>query len=500
MIFHSLRWRLQAWHGLILVLVLAAFGYTAWRVASDDQLRRIDQDLEHRLGGLFFRPQPPPPPEHERESPRGPPPDEFRKGHRMDFVEIVRRLAQTIQEAGVLDSSQTNGFYYALWQDGALLAKSANAPQDLEEPKPDQPGMEAFKAGGNATNASPQGPQPPPEPRMRGNVREMFRFFPHGECLMVGHFMGPEFATMRRLAIMLFLAGTSVALLGLAGGWWVSSRAIRPIGDISATATKIAAGDLSQRIPVAGTASELGQLATVLNSTFARLEAAFANQARFTADASHELRTPVSVILSQTQSTLSRERSGAEYRETLEACQRAAQRMRQLTESLLQLARLDAGQEHLQHSPFDLAAVAGECVQLLRPLAAERKIEVVCELPPTQCVGDAQRVAQVATNLLTNAIHFNRDGGEVRVKAASQNGAAFLTVADTGQGIPNEDVTHIFERFYRVDKSRSRTQGRNGLGLAISKAIVDAHGGTIDVSSTVGVGTTFTVKLPSGRE
>src|SRR5204863_893263 len=140
------------------------------------------------------------------------------------------------------------------------------------------------------------------------------------------------FTSMRRLAFMLVLAGASVLLLGLAGGWWVSSRAIRPIGDISATASKIAAGDLSQRMNSTAMASELAQLVAVLNSTFARLDAAFANQARFTADASHELRIPISVILSQTQSTLSRERGGPDYREALEACQRAAQRMRQLTE------------------------------------------------------------------------------------------------------------------------------------------------------------------------
>src|SRR5205823_12651972 len=122
-----------------------------------------------------------------------------------------------------------------------------------------------------------------------------------------------------------------------------ASRAIRPIDEISGTALKIAGGDLSQRIDAADTGSELGRLASVLNSTFARLEAAFAHQARFTSDASHELRTPLSVILSQTQTALSRERSEPEYREALEACQRAANRMRRLTESLLELARLDAG-------------------------------------------------------------------------------------------------------------------------------------------------------------
>src|SRR6185369_6750832 len=158
-----------------------------------------------------------------------------------------------------------------------------------------------------------------------------------------------------------------------------------------------------------------------------------------------------------------------------------------------------AGQETLQRDTFDLSSVANECIQLLKPLAAERSIQVVSELTPTPCIGDAQRVAQVATNLLTNAIQFNRDRGEVRIRAQKQNGSAVLTVVDTGHGIPKADLPHIFERFYRVEKSRSRIQGRSGLGLAISKAIVDAHGGTLEVSSEPGTGSTFTLKLPSAE-
>jgi heavy metal sensor kinase len=327
-------------------------------------------------------------------------------------------------------------------------------------------------------------------------MREAFRFLPRGQCLLVGRSLVPDLAAMRRLALWLTAAGATVLLLGLAGGWWVATRAIRPIDAISATAVRIADGDLSQRISAADTDSELGRLAGVLNSTFARLEAAFAQQARFTSDASHELRTPVSVILTQTQTALSRERTNLEYREALEACQRAAHRMKALTESLLELARLDAGHAPIKKRQFDLPGVARDCVDLLRPLAAERGIQISCDVPPMECLGDAERIGQVVTNLLTNAIHFNREQGEVRLSARAENGAVLLTVTDTGQGIPAEDIPHLFERFYRVDKSRSRIQGRNGLGLAICKAIVDAHGGTIQVASQAGVGSTFTVRLP----
>jgi len=290
--------------------------------------------------------------------------------------------------------------------------------------------------------------------------------------------------------------GGAVLLLGLAGGWWSATRAIRPIEDISAIAVKIAAGDLSHRINVAETDSELGKLASVLNSTFARLEAAFAQQARFTSDAAHELRTPVSVVRTQTQMTLNRDRSAAEYKQTVEACQRAAQRMRRLIESLLELARLDAGQETMKRMRFDVTQVVRDCAELIRPLADERHVKIHFDSPKLDCEGDPERIAQVITNLLTNAINYNREQGEVRVAIERKDGASVLTVSDSGQGITPEDLPHIFDRFYRGDTSRTNSSGSSGLGLAITKAIVEAHGGTIEVSSEVGKGTTFTVRLP----
>src|SRR5690348_10675704 len=429
MIFNSIRWRLQAWHSLILVTVLIGFGVTAYRVARGNQLRRIDQELQQRLM-TAFRPGPP----GEPHSPKGPPPPgppeagpEGRGperhagfGHH-DPGAWRQHMQEVIAHAGALEAGQTNAFYYIVWQqDGSLLASSPGAPANVPLP------VEA------ASLQRPEGDRPGAITRTRGEFREFCLCFPFGDRALVGRSMAPDLAAMRRLALWLFAAGSGVLALGMAGGWWVATRAIRPIEEISATAVKIAGGDLSQRINASDTESELGRLAGVLNSTFARLEAAFSNQVRFTADASHELRTPVSVILSQTQTALSRQRGAAEYRETLEACQRAAQRMRNLIESLLELARLDAGQQPMKYQSFDLSRVTRDCVELVKPLAAERKVEIRSELPTVQCLGDAERIGQVVTNLLSNAIHFNRDGGEVCLKVRAENGTAFLTVADTG--------------------------------------------------------------------
>jgi len=513
MVIKSIRWRLQVWYGLILVLVLAAFGFTAYQVAYDHQLRRIDQELSQQLMAAL-RPQPHAgPPRGMREHDHGDfPPDmssDFdlmgppRGGEPFEQRgrQILSRIRQNIEQTDSWETVQTNTFYFILWQkDQSMLACSSNAPPLVPcPPRPanarptmerEGPGMDPPKGFGFSLEQDSVA-------RMRGEYRELYVFGPLGECILAGRSILPELAATHRLVLWLSAAGASVLLLGLAGGWWVASRAIRPIDDISATALKITAGDLSQRINAADAESELGRLAEVLNSTFARLEAAFAEQKRFTADASHELRTPLAVIITEAQTTLARERPASEYRETLEGCLEAAQQMRRLIASLLELARFDAGQEPITRNPFDLSHVAQQAVELVRPLAKQRGVKIECDLPSVTCAGDAERISQVATNLITNAVQFNRADGTVRVSSGRRDRHALLEITDTGVGIAPEDLPHIFERFYRADKARSSGLGRTGLGLSICKAIVEAHSGTIEVRSTPGTGSTFTLKLPA---
>jgi two-component system, OmpR family, sensor kinase len=492
-LFKSIKWRLQLWYGLILVVVLAGFGFTALQLERGRQMRRIDDELQRRMVnlGLAFRP-----PAHGPE-PGGPP-----FGHRppnrpFDDAGPRHDLPPSTefnlppQFHSLFSPDDPHNYYFIINRDGKELARSTNAPDRTIFSSLDNPSM--------SVNTIPQffgvNPAKPQLVQTSGKLRENFWITPLGN-ITVGCSIAPELKELRLAALRLTAVGSAILLFGLAGGWWISSRAIRPIADISATAAKISAGDLSQRISTADADSELGQLAGVLNATFARLDAAFAQQRQFTADAAHELRTPVSVMLTQTQTALNRERSGAEYRETLEACQRSAQRMRRLIESLLELARLDAGQEPLKRMPFNLSRIVLEGVELVRPLAIERGVTIQVEAPPFDGLGDAERMTQVITNLLTNAIQYSQPGGEVRIVARRQDGMAVLTVADTGHGIAPEDLPHVFERFYRGDKSRAASSGNAGLGLAIAKAIVEAHSGTIEVASQSGVGTTFTVRLP----
>jgi two-component system OmpR family sensor kinase len=485
-IFKSIKWRLQIWYGLILVAMLAGFGLTAFQLECGKMYRQIDDELMRRVGALanLLHPHPP---ERDRPPFDRQPPERFQdEGPPEENLYPPIKFNLPPQVAGFFDSNDPNNFYFIInSHDGSELARSTNAPKVATHP---------FIIGGDTL------PQLHPDffhstsVQSFGKIREMFQTLPSGETIRVGCNIAPALKEFQLLILKLAGFGGIILSFGLAGGWWISSRAIRPISEISSAATNISGGDLSQRINVAEAESELGQLAAVLNSTFARLETAFAQQQQFTSDAAHELRTPVSVMLTQTQTALNRERSSPEYRETVEACQCAAQRMRKMITALLELARLDAGQEVLKRLHFDFSKTIGDCIELVKTIADERGVKILMELSPLEISGDSERLAQVVTNLLTNAIQHNQSGGEVRVKLQSQNGLAILTVSDTGAGIYSEDLPRVFERFFRADKSRS--SGNAGLGLSISKAIVEAHGGTIEVSSEKNVRTTFTVRLP----
>lgn len=465
--FRSIRWRLQLWYGVLLLLILAGFGLSAWRLQTTNQMGKVDQELEQRMGIVsdMIRARNGPPPNHPPAGgPPGanrPPPSDWKLPER---------------KAGLFENIPGRTYYYIVWhRNGEEIVRSTFAPPDVPQPE---------RLHG------------PPEFRTRGTLRECYHDTPSGECLLVGRDIGEEQAGAAHFAWLLAGVGIAVLVLGLAGGGWVAARALRPISDISEAAERISAGDLSQRVRTADTDSELGQLARVLNDTFARLQGAFARQSQFTADASHELRTPISVVLTQTQSTLVRERPASEYKECLEACQRAAQRMRAILENLLMLARLDSAKAPEETGVCDLSLIAKETMEILETMAGEHNVRMESSLSPAYCRGNAGQLAQAVQNLASNAIHYNHPGGSIHITVENEPGTAVLSVSDTGPGISSTDLPHIFERFYRVDKARSGAQGHSGLGLAIARAIVEHHGGTITVGSEPGKGSTFQIRLP----
>jgi two-component system, OmpR family, sensor kinase len=447
----SIRFRLQLWYGVLLIALLGGFGYTAYWLENSRQLRAIDDELQRRLPILVESQRP------------------------VEGVPELREFSLSPKDATLFDQERDGSIYYVVWLGHGEnpVTRSGTAPADVPLPHLGDPPN-----------------------RLRGHFRETFLFPGPGDCVLVGRSVSGDLAGFRQLAWWLSAVGSTILIVGLAGGGWLITHALRPIQAISAAAEKISGGDLTERIQTGDGASELGQLAGVLNSTFSRLEAAFTRQARFTADAAHELRTPLAVMLTHTHNSLAGDDLTDEHREAFAACQRSAQRMRRLTESLLALARLDSGESPADRISGDLASVVREAIELLRPLADRQSVKLFSEIAPSHGRANPEQLCQVATNLVSNAIFYNRPGGEVRVTLASTPAGIKLTVSDTGQGIATAELPHIFERFYRADSARSSAVGSVGLGLSISQAIVESHGGTIEVTSVPSRGSTFTVHFP----
>lgn len=368
---------------------------------------------------------------------------------------------------------------------------------------PDPPYFAIYTTGGQLIKALPRDRLPlfsksprGAEYRIQENNRELLLAGPEGTLIIVGQDVRPQFNQLNWLATQLVLTGLAVLLVGLCGGGWLAGRAIRPIRQVQETAARITAANLSERINIDSTDTELRDLAAILNSMLGRLESSFEQQVRFTADASHELRTPLTVLLSHAELALARPRSHLEYQDALSTVQRAGQRMKSLVDDLLTLARANAGRLELRRDEVDLAKLAEEAIQMFQPLAAQRSVSLVTTGAGSVCRGDASRLSQVVANLLVNAIQYNHPGGRVELNAEQVGNRAILTVSDTGPGIPENELPHLFDPFYRVDLARSRESGGSGLGLAICKRIIEAHGGEISVRSQPQRGSTFEVRLP----
>jgi heavy metal sensor kinase len=315
--------------------------------------------------------------------------------------------------------------------------------------------------------------------------------------LQVGRPVAEVDATMRELGLLLGLAVPLTLLAASAGGLFLAGRALNPIDRITRAAAAIGADDLAQRLNFGGSLDEVGRLALTFDRMLDRLDRSFRRQRQFTADASHELRTPLTMLASQIDVALERERTPADYEELLRSLREDAARMTQLVSELLTLARADAGQQLLTREDLDLGDLASSVVQSMQPLAAQRGVELTEQLQPNAFVsGDQTRLTQLLINLVDNALRYTPSGGRVSVVVTEQDGWVNLRVADTGVGIAAEHVPHLFERFYRADPARARSDGGAGLGLAIAQWITHAHGGQISVDSELGRGTTFSVRLP----
>jgi heavy metal sensor kinase len=304
--------------------------------------------------------------------------------------------------------------------------------------------------------------------------------------------------TLRQLLLVLAVVVPGTIGLASLGGLWLAHRALAPIDGITRRVQRLNAADLDQRLNLDLPDDEVGRLARTFDNMLARLDEAFHRQRQFTADAAHELRTPLAIMKGDIEVTLLRPRRGPEYRRALAGLAEEVDGLTRLVEDLLLLARSDTGQPLLHLEPVDLVDLLAVVADQMRLLAEPRGLSVTLECPEILPItGDPDKLLRLFRNLMDNAITYTPPGGRITLRArAEPAGRVLVEVADTGPGISAEHQPHIFERFYRADASRSRASGGAGLGLAIARWIAEAHGGQIAVESALGWGTTFRVSLP----
>lgn len=301
-----------------------------------------------------------------------------------------------------------------------------------------------------------------------------------------------------RLTVLLLLAGPAVLIVAGLGGWWIARAALAPVSRLTRTAGEIGIKHLDERVAVPRTADEIHDLAVTMNGMLERLEHGVAAQRRFISDASHELRTPLAVMRSELEVDLREPDLAPAARARLESVHEEIESMGALVEDLLTLARADEGRLELAVEPVDLRASAARVRDALASFADAGGTEVRLEGDATPCVADRRRVEQVLRNLMANAIKYAGRGGHVVVTTRTADGSARCSVADDGPGVPASARPHVFDRFFRADPSR--TGGGAGLGLAICREIVQAHGGRIELVSKESGGSTFTFAIPLGDE
>jgi signal transduction histidine kinase len=277
-------------------------------------------------------------------------------------------------------------------------------------------------------------------------------------------------------------------------------KALAPVDQISSSAERISLHNLSERLPIAKTGDELERLSVSLNNMIVRLEDAVRHNQRFIADASHELRTPMTLINGELESLVQDSELSIKTEQTLSSVLEEVERLRRIVEGLFSISRLDSGEAEKEWKRFDLSELAGTTVEQIRPLAEDKGVELLSTIPsPAPVDGDRARFKQVLVNLLDNAIKYTPSGGKVHLSVRAGEGRATLEVADTGIGIPFEAQPRIFERFFRVDEARSRDLGGAGLGLSIVKSICSAYGGKVEVESAEGKGSRFRIEFPLAR-
>ena len=452
-----IRLRLTAWYFAILASVLCAFGFSAYFEMRHSIRQTIDEELEARDEGVHQL--------IERT---------VQRGAKKDLPEGLREHTELRQGGALLQVSDEQGN----WLYRSTVMSDYGVPRPTVIPK------KATEFLGRDV------------PLRIWTIRVAVG----GEnyTIQSAFEMDDFYGALDRFALLLFISIPTLLLCAAAGGYWISTRALAPVDQIAQTALTISAQNLSSRLEVPKTRDELQRLTETLNGMLDRLESAFKKITQFTADASHELRTPVAVMRTRAELSLRKARSAEEYREVIAEVLAELERTSALIEQLMFLARADGGKETLRFNPTDVVDVLRDVCHQGTALAEAKQILFQQQLPdsPVWIKGDATSLRRLFLILIDNAVKYTPASGQVAVSLQRNGRYAIAEVRDTGIGISEVDLPNVFERFYRADKARTRETGGVGLGLSIGRWITEVHAGAIDVQSTPGHGSVFQVRLP----
>jgi two-component system OmpR family sensor kinase len=486
-VFKSIRLKLTIWYSIVLLIALGVFGIIAYLYTGENLSRNLDislrseaEWLQEILDGRF---------EKELGKTRNLRREFLNSQSNSDTTSLSAERGESaedyevwnkIYEHSLLNSKKQ--FIYIFDRRGRTFYKSYNLGRDTL-PSPDKLPLfhvviSQFNLGDRAL-------------RLASLNTRFYRIrvaYPEDEITDV----------LQNLFSIFLLLVPIVLLISVVGGYFLAKQSLKPVDEITQTARKITAINLKERIHVINPHDEIGRLTETLNDMIGRLEGSFEKVTQFSTDASHELRTPLTIMRGEIELALRETQAIRSYKETLASLLEEVVRMTSIIDGLILIAKSDRGNLKLERNPIRLDILVSEIKEDAEVLAERKKIDVsIAKLDEITVMGDEIRLRQLMLNLVDNAIKYTPDGGKVTLSLERNNGSASFIVEDTGIGIPLNALDKIFNRFYRVDKSRSRLPDGLGLGLSISKWVAEAHGGKLLAESKVGKGSKFTVVLPA---
>ncbi|MDH3973106.1 MAG: ATP-binding protein [Deltaproteobacteria bacterium] len=455
--FSSIKSKLAIWFFFIFSLLFTTFGYFLYESLESILMGSVDSHLHSEvqlIAGLLT----------------------------LEKEESGRELS----EAAIGEYARPlSGHYYQLNRpDGEIITRSPSL-SIVDTALPIREGSQA------ALYLTSTGPD-------RGPIRILVQSFPtpSGDIIIqAGESLEETWFLLERFRTIIFIFFPAFFLLSLTGIIIITMLSLKKIDKFSEKVETITEKSLNERLHEEAVESELKPLASSFNTMLERIEESFEKQRRFLADASHDLRTPASVIKSHCDVTLGRERTVGEYIETLQTIEQTSEKMGKLIAKILEVARLDNKAYTLDMADVNLMELTNTVVRSLKPKSEEKSLVINLSGKEVTLKGDKLKLSELMSNIIENAINYNKKGGTIDIVISSQGDEIIIKVTDTGIGISKEEREKIFDRFYRIDKSRGLVEG-SGLGLPIVKAIVEAHAGHVDVESEEEKGTTFTVRLP----